>query len=248
MPAAPYQPEIVISRDSAEPLHVQISDALATMILNGELAPGTRLENEVSMAQRLEVSRPTARQALQFLADRGLVSRRRGAGTVVTSPHVRRPMQLSSLLSDLTKAGHKVSTKVMAHNTHHATEEEAQHLETEPGTPLTFIQRLRFADDEPIALLSNLIPSDIAPSREDLEERGLYDMLRASGVVPVTATQSIGARNATSREAEALNERPNAALLTATRIAYDAEGRVIDYGTHIYRASRYSFETKFFAD
>ena len=37
-----------------------------------------------------------------------------------------------------------------------------------------------------------------------------------------------------------------AALLTVTRTAYDASGAVVEYGTHVYRASRYSFETTLF--
>ena len=36
-------------------------------------------------------------------------------------------------------------------------------------------------------------------------------------------------------------------LLTVTRTAYDASGAVIEYGAHLYRASRYSFETTLFS-
>lgn len=86
MPTTPFRPNIPIDRTSGTPLYSQIAEALAALILDGALEPGTRLEDEVSMARRLEVSRPTARQALQRLVDRGLISRRRGAGTVVTSP------------------------------------------------------------------------------------------------------------------------------------------------------------------
>jgi len=82
MPATPFRPDIPIDRTSGTPLYSQIAEALATLILDGALEPGTRLEDEVSMARRLEVSRPTARQALQRLVDRGLISRRRGAGGV----------------------------------------------------------------------------------------------------------------------------------------------------------------------
>ena len=62
-----------------------------------------------------------------------------------------------------------------------------------------------------------------------------------------TAKQIIGARNATTREAELLHERRRAALLSSTRITYDQSGRVIEYGQHIYRASRYTFETSLFS-
>ena len=246
MPITPFQPNIAIDRTSDVPLYSQIAEALAALILDGTLAPGTRIEDEVSMARRLEVSRPTTRQALQRLVDRGLISRRRGAGTVVTSPHVRRPMELSSLLADLAKSGHTVSTSITEYSMHPADEEEAEHLGIEAGTNVTRIRRVRSADGEPIALMDNLLPAAIAPSHEELEQDGLYNLLRTQGVVPTTATQSIGARNATPAEAEALDEKRRAALLTVTRTAYDSSGAVIEYGTHVYRASRYSFETTLF--
>ena len=128
MPQPPFWLEVTVDRTSPTPLHMQISEPLAELVLDGTLEPGTRLEDEVSMAKRLNVSRPTARQALQRLADRGLVSRRRGAGTVVTSPHVHRPMQLSSLLTDLTESGHAVSTDVVGYVRHAATDEEVAEL------------------------------------------------------------------------------------------------------------------------
>ena len=84
-------------------------------------------------------------------------------------------------------------------------------------------------------------------SRYFLETEGLYDLLRAKDIIPTTAKQIIGARNATTREAELLHERRRAALLTSTRITYDQSGRVIEYGQHIYRASRYTFETSLFS-
>lgn len=243
----PYRLDVRIDRSSPTPLHVQISTPLAELILDGTLPPGTRLEDEVSMAKRLKVSRPTARQALQHLVDRGLLSRRRGAGTVVTSPHVHRPMQLSSLLSDLTAAGHEVETRLLSYERAPTTPEQAANLEVEPGSEAVLIERLRLADGEPIALMRNLVPAELAPTREQLETTGLYDFFHAHDIVPVTATQTIGARNATTKEAQALSESRRAALLTMTRTAYDANGRVIEYGTHIYRASRYSFETTLFA-
>ena len=243
MPSSTFQLEVTVDRDSDIPLHMQISEPLAALILDGTLEPGTRLEDEVSMARRLNVSRPTARQALQRLADRGLVARRRGAGTTVTSRHVHRPMQLSSLLTDLTESGYTVETIVLSYERHPASAEEAANLQIAPDCEVVRIRRLRKADGEPIALMTNLLPAPSAPTAEDLERNGLYELLRASGLVPVSATQVIGARNATTKEAEALGEHRRAALLTATRTAYDATGEVIEYGTHIYRASRYSFET-----
>ena len=245
--ASPFALDITIDRASKTPLHSQISEPLASLILDGTLPAGTRLEDELSMAKRLEVSRPTARQALQHLVDRGLVKRRRGVGTIVSPMHVHRPMQLTSLLADLSAAGHATSTTVLDYTEHEADAEAAEHLEVEEGTAVVSCTRIRCADGEPIAVLSNLMPASMAPTREELEKGGLYDLLRTQDIIPTTAKQVIGARNATTREAEQLHERRRAALLTATRITYDQSGRVIEYGQHIYRASRYTFETSLFS-
>ena len=50
----------------------------------------------------------------------------------------------------------------------------------------------------------------------------------------------VGARKATASEAQLLDEPRGAALLTMQRVAYDDFGRVVEFGTHVYAASRYS--------
>lgn len=243
----PYAPDISLDRSSPVPLYFQIATPIAALINDGTLPAGTRLEDELSLARRLQVSRPTARQALQRLVDQGLLTRRRGVGTIVSPTRVHRPMELTSLHSDLTSAGHTVSTTVIDRDEHPATAEEAASLETEVGTPVTVVRRLRLSDGAPIALMTNLMPAAIAPSREALASEGLYDILRRQQILPTTAHQIIGARNATTKEAAILEDRRGAALLTATRTTYDQNGRVIEYGTHIYRAAGYSFETTLFS-
>jgi DNA-binding GntR family transcriptional regulator len=76
---------------------------------------------------------------------------------------------------------------------------------------------------------------------EALQQHGLYQLLRASGIVVHAAAQTIGARAATQAEAQLLTVTRGAPLLTMERITYDEAGQAIEYGTHIYRA-RYSFE------
>jgi DNA-binding transcriptional MocR family regulator len=73
--------------------------------LSGTSGPaGTRLENEIVLAEQLGLSRPTMRRAIEYLVDRGLLVRRRGVGTQVVQPKVRGPVELSSLYDDLRAA------------------------------------------------------------------------------------------------------------------------------------------------
>lgn len=247
MSASYFSPEVRLDRTSPVPLYHQIASPIKQAILSGQLPPGTRLEDELSMAKRLNVSRPTARRALQELGDHGLLVRRRGVGTQVAPSRVHRPATLSSLFEDIVAAGGVPSTKVLEYSTNPATPEVANKLEIDPGTDVTEIRRLRFRDGIPIAILYNLVPAKWAPSAADLEECGFYEALGRHGVVPYMAKQSIGARKATPNEARLLEEAPNAALLTMIRSAHDENGRVVEWGEHFYRASVYTMNLTVFA-
>ena len=241
-----YEPDITLDRDSQVPLYQQIAKPIETAILSGALPAGAMIEDEVSMASRLDVARPTARRALQELASRGLLTRRRGVGTRVTPPHVHRPMKLSSLNDDLAEAGFTPSTRVLSYEVREASSEEAEKLGIPQGEALLSVRRLRYADDHPLALLTNLIPHDIAPTWQELGDVGLYRCLAARDVEVTSARQVIGARGANAKEAEDLGEEEGAPLLTMERTGYAADGRVVEFGQHVYRPSLYSFHFSLF--
>jgi DNA-binding GntR family transcriptional regulator len=238
---------IELDRSSPVPLYHQVATAIEAHIQSGTLTPGDFLENEVALAARLGISRPTARQALQELVDRGRLVRKRGVGTRVAPERIRRTVELTSLQADLERAGRRPSTQVLRYETVEVLADIAEALELPAGTPVVHLERLRLADDEPLAVLNNYLPEAIAPTRDELERHGLYEALRTRGIRPAVARQRIGARTATAAEAKVLDEEPHAALLTMERTAYDEAGKAVEFGRHIYRASRYMFDTTLFA-
>jgi len=237
---------IELDRSSPVPLYHQVAQAIQSAIDDGRLTPGELLENEISLATRLGISRPTARQALRELVDKGQMVRKRGAGTHVAPATIRRPVDLTSLYDDLSKSGKSPTTVVLEHEVVPAPPEVAVALDIPEGTDVLRVRRLRLADGEPIAVMTNFLPMTIAPTRAELEAGGLYDCLRGRGVKPRIARQRMGARVATAAEARMLDEVPRAALLTMERTAFDESGGAVEFGQHIYRASRYSFETTLF--
>lgn len=242
-----YSPLITIDRASGTPLYEQIAVPIEAAILSGELPAGAMIEDEVSMANRLDVARPTARRALQELAAKGLVTRRRGVGTRVTPPHVHRPMKLSSLNEDLSEAGFQPSTKVLHYQVRPATPEEATELELAPDDAVLSISRIRYADDHPLALLTNVMPLDVAPTWQELGTVGLYQCLHDRGVEIASATQDVGARGASADESGILGDQPGTPLLTMHRVSRTSDGRPVELGNHIYRPSLYSFKFSLFS-
>jgi DNA-binding GntR family transcriptional regulator len=231
-----------VDRVSPVPLYYQVASHLVGLIESETLPVGTRFENEVDLADQLGVSRPTMRRAMHYLVERGMVVRKRGVGTLVVHPRVRRTIELSSLFDDLAKAGRRPVTVVRALDVVPAAGVAAE-LGVGEDEPIYHLERVRYADGEPLAILINSIPTSVVNlTIEDLTAHGLYNLLRAAGREPRNATQVIGARIATAADARMLEERRGAALLTMARTAFDVNGRVVEYGTHVYRADRYAFE------
>ncbi|KOG52869.1 GntR family transcriptional regulator [Streptomyces griseoflavus] len=232
-----------VDRSSPVPLYFQLSQQLETAIETGKLAPGSLLGNEIELAGRLGLSRPTVRQAIQSLVDKGLLVRRRGIGTQVVHSQVKRPLELSSLYDDLEAAGQKPATRVLLNTTTEATAEVAAALGIAEGAEVALVERLRFTHGEPVAHLRNHLPVGLIDlSTERLEETGLYRLMRAAGITLHSARQAVGARAATVEEGERLGEPEGAPLLTMQRTTFDDTGRAVEFGSHVYRASRYAFE------
>jgi GntR family transcriptional regulator len=234
---------IRVDRNSPVPLYFQVAQHLEQMIESGELPMGTRLENEIDLADQLGLSRQTMRRAIEYLVGRGLLLRKRGIGTQVVHAKVTREVELTSLYDDLAKTGRAPSTTVVSFGTEPAPDALAAELGLAAGTPVYVFERLRFAGAEPLALMRNHVPEHLMRlSAADLEAQGLYNLFRANGISMRIAKQSIGARAATAAEARALGERKGAPLLTMERSAYDEQGRAVEHGRHVYRASRYRFD------
>jgi DNA-binding GntR family transcriptional regulator len=230
-----------VDRYSPVPLYFQVAQHLEHLIESGELPAGTRLENEIDLADQLGLSRPTMRRAIGYLVDRGLLVRKRGVGTQVVHAKMRRPVELTSLYDDLAKTGRHPDTRIFS--VEPVSDALALELGIAAGTDVYAFERLRYAEEEPLALMRNHVPKDLLPlAPEDLEVHGLYNLLRANSVNLRIAKQSIGARAATAAEARALAETKGAPLLTMTRVAYDDHGRAVEHGDHLYRASRYTFD------
>jgi DNA-binding GntR family transcriptional regulator len=233
-----------LDRNSPIPLYFQIAESLKEAIQSGSLAPGERLDNELELAERLGVSRPTVRQAVQRLVQQGLVVRRRGLGTVILAPRILRPVALTSLYDDLSTAQRHPETAVLMVAEAEAEDDLAAVLSLEAGAPVLYIERLRSADGVPLAIMHNYLPAGLLQGQPatDLEKTGLYELLRSQGVELHAGDQVIGARRVTAPEARLLQAPRSATVLTMTRTAFDPAGRPIEHGSHAYLADRYSFK------
>jgi DNA-binding GntR family transcriptional regulator len=232
-----------LDRSGPVPLYYQVANSLERAITDGVLPPGSRLETEVALSERIGLSRPTIRRAIQELVDKGLLVRRRGVGTQVVQGRVTRNVEFTSLYEDLALSGQTPETQVLTAETRPADATAAELLGVAVGSSTLFLGRLRFANGVPLAVLENTLPEQFAGIDTDTFTRhGLYQVLRSKGVAMRVAKQSIGARQATADEARLLDMPERSAVLTMNRTAFDSSGRAVEFGRHCYRPDLYSFE------
>lgn len=232
-----------LDRSGPIPLYFQMATRIENAILDGRLPPGSRLENEVALGERLGLSRPTVRRAIQDLVDKGLLVRRRGIGTQVVHGQVSRKVELTSLYEDLVREHRTPTTELLLLETIPADARVAERLGIDAESSVLHIRRVRHADGVPLAILENYLPADLATTTEAaLTKHGLYQVLRDQGVTIRVARQNIGARRATSAESALLQIDRHDPVLTMDRTAFDNSGRAVEFGHHAYRPDLYSFE------
>ena len=144
-----------LDRVGGYPLYQQVARKFEVAIREGTLPPGSRIENEISLAERLNLSRPTIRRAIQSLVDAGLIVRRRGIGSQVVHGQVTRGLELTSLFDDLQRVGSAPETTVLRYESLPATAPIAQHLGIAVGAPVLEVLRLRKSGGVPVAMLHN---------------------------------------------------------------------------------------------
>ena len=233
-----------LDRTGPVPLYYQVSSALERAIRSGDIPAGARLENEIAIGQRLGLSRPTIRRAMEELVDKGLLVRRRGIGTQVVQGQVTRQVELTSLYEDLKSSQHEPGTRVLEHDTRAADPATAEALRVPAGSDIVYLRRQRSTDGVPVAVLTNYLPLEFADiTTEQLQQKGLYEIMRARGVTIRVANQKIGARRAHGDEAGLLDIDKGGPVLTMERVAFDASGRAVEFGHHCYRPDMYSFQT-----
>jgi GntR family transcriptional regulator len=223
---------------------VQIEEELVERIRTGMLRPGDRIPPERELAEQMEVSRMTVRQALGRLADRGLLVRERGRGTFVSEPKLIQSLsRLNGFYDQMVSQGILPSSRLLSGEQVLAGAAVAQLLDLRIAEPLYKVVRLRLGGGVPLALETSFFPARLVPGLldYDLERHSIYRLMERYDARPVRATQSLEPVPARDQEAEALEVPAGSPLMLVERIAWDTQDRPVEYAKDIYRGDRSRF-------
>jgi GntR family transcriptional regulator len=235
-------PPITVNRGNGVPAYVQIRDGMRRLIQERTLPSGAALPPEKQLAEHLEVSRMTLRQALAELEKEGLIDRVQGVGTTVRLPKFRHETKhLTSFSEDIRARGLIPSSRVLTVGRIPASARVADNLQLETGAQVYRIHRLRLASNQPVGIHTSYLLPNLIKRTALSEQDSLYAILEANGVVPTTAEETLEAVAPSREEAELLNLKPCEPLLLVTRTTCDQEGRPFEVVFARYRADMYQY-------
>ena len=209
------------------PLYMQVAHKLMQDLRDGRYQADQALPAERVLSEQLEISRVTARKAIDQLVEQGLVVRKRGSGNYV-APRIEQPLaQLSSFSEQLQQRGYRARSEWLRRSMANASSDEQQALGLKPGARVARLERLRLADDAVMAYEVTVIPASVL-ARPDAVRDSLYEHLARTGHQPVRALQKIRAQNACADLAARLDVPAGRAVLFVTRTGFDANGVAVE--------------------
>jgi len=237
----------ILERSNPLPLYYQLKEVLKQQIRAGHLAPHTAIPSEPELVTQYHVSRATVRQALTELVHEGLLYRQHGRGTFVCEPRVQQQTisELTSLSEELRRRGKRPGGMLFISELVRGSQTVREQLRLTDEEQVIRLERLRTADDQPVAYEVDYLPypraAGVYQRAKETADGSLYNLMASEGLQPYIAEQSIKADSASDREAELLRVSKEESGLRLFCTAFDETGAPIEYTESFFPASLYEF-------
>ncbi len=236
-----------INKDVPIPYYYQIAQRLRELIDGAAGSSDIALPSEAELCATFDVTRGTARHALELLEREGLIYREKGRGSFVRRRRVQ--VELTKLVStteDMLARGWTPSTRLLHIAAVSSTAHAQRRLGLTDGQPVWEIVRLRLANGEPISLQTGYVPVSRTPALDSFDlTRSLYYILKNHYNIELrSAEQTIRARGATADEAALLEIAEHDPVFEVIRTSYDQNQTPAEHLDSVWRGDRYDFQVR----
>ncbi|MBI3477716.1 MAG: GntR family transcriptional regulator [Acidobacteria bacterium] len=235
---------LVLDGTSYVPYYEQIVDRVRTLVKDGALQEGQGFCSEGEIARELGISKMPVRQAFQKLRSEGLLIIAKGKRPIIGSGRVPWDFQqLRGFSEEMRRRGLVPSAKVLTLEIQPPDAETAQALKLSPEEKIYRLQRLRFVNKKPVAVVTSHLPVRLfhGLEKQDLARQSLYQVFENVYHRKLQwAEEVIGAITATEEHARILQTAPASALLLIKETTYDVQRVPIEYSVSLLRADRYT--------
>jgi GntR family transcriptional regulator len=225
----------------SSPLYLWVAALLRDQIEAGRLDPHGPVPSERVLSERYDVSRMTARHALETLVLEGYLYRSPRKGTFVAEPRLR--FSVGSFTRIMTEADHLPGTLVLSVSTTDPDPVIAGMLDIAPGGRVHLLRRLRTAKGEPIAIENIHLSAQRFPDLLQHDLTGsLWELLRSHyDVHPTKADARVVAVTLDRFEAEILGVKPGSPAIVLNRTVFGAADEIVELARDVYRGDRAEF-------
>ncbi len=234
-------------REDRRALYAIAQDKVIALIRQGFFTAGSCLPPQDKLAEMLGVSRATVREAIRGVAQMGLVLQRQGVGTIVSAGdrRIHRGMEiLESLESIAERQGWRCGSRSVSITRPRADRRLAKRLGIPQGDSVTRVFRVKTANGNPIAHMTDYVPEVIMPSK-DLKRRfkgSVLDLLYEQNEPPVDhASVVLTAVRGTREVAQRLGLPAGTPLLFTEETVYGPEGKILDIGETYFATTYFRF-------
>jgi GntR family transcriptional regulator len=205
------------------------------------------MPTEQELAESFDVSRITAKRAMDELAGEGLVERRRGRGSHVIYEYTPQPVQapLIGMLQEIESMARHSEVQVLSCRRSRPPEPVAGTLGLTAGEDALFLTRVRSRDRQPFGHYASWTVGLSGVKKSDFRRTPRLEIFRQQGIILTHVTQTISAEAATAELAERLDTRIGAPLISLLRHSYVREKggeRVVDVLHAHYHPERFQYQ------
>lgn len=184
----------IIDRNAPIPLYVQVKNILREQILNEEFGMGEQLPTEADLCDKYNISRITAKRALDDLAITGVIRRIQGKGTFV-SEKLLITDEVAGFSKSIRQYGLTPSSHILSIETIESNDNLRKifGLTADNNQGFTAIKRLLFVEDRPAYVVTSIFPESLGKRilEYNLENASLYDLIKRILGSPVIWSESI---------------------------------------------------------
>ncbi len=233
----------MLNSQSPIPLYHQLAEILQDRIRSGTYGPGEMIPSEIGLAKQYGIGRPTVRQAMNILVQKGLIQRKRGAGTFVKKPSPR--IDLFSLAGTSQAFG----TQGIPTETHIITPMCRQLIDQDVANPFHgktafFLSRLTLAKERPVLLEDIFMDLELFAGIDaiDLANRSLAQVVSEQYyLTPRDGSQWFKVEHPGAKKAEILGLSPKEPILVVRRELNFPDAPRAIFSTLYCRTDRFAF-------
>ncbi|KAB8137807.1 GntR family transcriptional regulator [Gracilibacillus oryzae] len=235
----------MIDKNSPLPIYYQLEQAIRAQIQQGELQPGELLPSEKAYTEKYNISRMTVRQAINNLAQEGLLVRMKGKGTFIAEQKIQQTLKgITSFSEEMKQKGKKAASRIITLEEVNANPYIAEKLDVDKDSSIWKLKRVRLADQIPIAFETSYMPKKIVGEiKEENFAQSFYDYVENTLQLKIThGNQDIESTLAEEEDKEYLELEEGSPILLINRLTYVDGNRPFEYVRTAYRADKYKYK------